>query len=464
MNRVWLRTASILTGLCFAATLALPQAYTISAKPGVVNYVEGSASLNGHSVSPSELRSTALNAGDVLSTEVGKAEVLLTPGVFLRLGSNSEVHMISPSLIDTQLELRRGEAMIEVDQIVDDCRISVLNHGASILIEKSGLYRFNADDAPRVAVIDGKAQVYLGDKKLDLGKGREVVLSDLLKPEKFDRKKEDELYAWSNARSEYNASVSYQAAQAAPVNGYSAYPSGLGYGYAGGGWLWNAGFNSWAWLPGDGAFFSPFGWGFFSPGVVAYAPVVAVPIGGRGRWQGRGMNAGDRHHGHRGGGSTASNGTPGRPGRHAWVPVNPNRPPAMGLAASPWADHMARRQAARAAWAAGGFQTSGGASSPGFNAAQGGGGGHRGWSGSRPAGSPGGGWQGGAGRSAAGGGGGWHGGAGRSAGGSGGGWHGGGGGSAAGGGGGMGGGGGSRGGGGGNHGASAGGAGGTHGR
>ena len=457
MNRTWFPTAGILTGLCFAVTPALPQAFTVSAKPGVVNYLEGNTSLNGQPVTASDLRATALNAGDVLSTEAGKAEVLLTPGVFLRIGSNSEVHMISPSLIDTQLELRRGEAMIEVDQIVDDCRISVLNHGASILIEKSGLYRFSADDTPRVSVIDGKAQVYLGDKKLDLGKGKEVVLSDLLKPEKFDRKKEDELYAWSNVRSEYNATVSYQAARAAPVNGYNAYPSGLGYGYAGGNWLWNAGFNSWAWLPGDGAFFSPFGWGFFAPGAVAYAPVVAVPVGGgAGRWQGRGHgnrdpngpHDGGRHHWQPGGPAMTAGGVPTRPGASALVPVNPNSPPAMGFTSSPWADHMARRQAQRAAWAAGGFRTSTGAPSPGFSASQGGGGsgggGHRAWSGSRPAGAPagGGGWHGGGGAAS---GGGMH-----NGGGGGGGYHGGGGSGGAGGGGGG-------------H-ASPGGAGGTHGR
>jgi hypothetical protein len=333
--------------------------------------------------------------------------------------------MISPSLIDTQLELVRGDAMIEVDQIVKDCRVSVLNHGASILIEKEGLYRFSADDSPRVAVIDGKAQIYLGDKKLDLGKGREVVLSDMLKPEKFDRKKEDELYAWSNIRSQYNASVSYQAARSAPANGYSS----SAYGYGGGGWLWNSGFNSYAWLPGDGAFFSPFGWGFFSPGAVGYAPVVAVPVGGG--WQGRG----DRHRNYPGSPSSA----------RTFVPVNPNRPPATGVTSSPWADHAARREAARQAWAAGGFRTSSGAASPGFNAAQGGGGGHPNWSGSRS--SPSAGVAGGSG-----GGGGWHGGGGgHSGGGGGGGYHGGGGGGAGGGGG---------------HasGSSPGGAGGTHGR
>jgi hypothetical protein len=442
MNRTWFWTAGILTGLCLAATPALPQAYTISAKPGVVNYMEGNISLNGQPVSPGELRSTALNAGDVLSVNTGKAEVLLTPGVFLRLGNDTQVRMISPSLVDTQLELQRGEAMIEVDQVVKDCRISVLNHGASILIEKEGLYRLSAGDAPRLAVIDGKAQVYLGDKKLDLGKGREVVLSELLKPEKFDRKKEDDLYAWSNIRSEYNASVSYQSARSAPVNGYSAFPSGLGYGYGGGGWLWNSGLSSWAWLPGDGAFFSPFGWGFFSPGAVAYAPVVAVPVGGVGRWQGRGSrdgthngpHDGDRHHRHPGGPAMASGGSPARPGASALVPVNPNRPPAMGLTSSPWANHAARAQAARQAWAAGGFRTPSGAPAQGFSRPQGGGGNHPGWSGSRPAGSPGGGggWHGGGGGAAGyhggGGGGGYHGG-----GGGGGGYHGGGGGNSGGG-------------------------------
>ena len=81
MNRTWFSTACILTGLCFAVTPALPQAFTMSAKPGVVNYLEGSTSLNGQSISSSDLRSSALNAGDVLSTESGKAEVLLTPDV-----------------------------------------------------------------------------------------------------------------------------------------------------------------------------------------------------------------------------------------------------------------------------------------------------------------------------------------------------------------------------------------------
>src|SRR6202008_1192151 len=31
------------------------------------------------------------------------------------------------------------------------------------------------------------------------------------------------------------------------------------------GWFWDAGLYGYTWLPGDGAFFDPFGYGFYSP-------------------------------------------------------------------------------------------------------------------------------------------------------------------------------------------------------
>ena len=115
MKRVWQTSAAVLGGLLVAAISAMPQAYTVSAKPGAVNYIEGHAFLNGQPLSDKGLRSTFLNANDTLSTDLGKAEILLTPGVFLRIGDNSEIRMVSPSLTDTQVELKKGKAMIERD-------------------------------------------------------------------------------------------------------------------------------------------------------------------------------------------------------------------------------------------------------------------------------------------------------------------------------------------------------------
>lgn len=333
MKRVWQTAARLLAGITAAAICATPQGYTISARPGAVNYIEGNAYLNGGPLATKGLRSTFLNANDTLSTDIGKAEVLLTPGVFLRIGGNSAVKMVSPSLTDTQVEIKRGEAMLEVAGLVKDNDIQVLERSGTIRIEKEGLYRFSADDPPTAAVLEGKAEVAFGAQKIQLGKGHETIVGAALKSEKFDLTRDDDLYAWSNVRSQYDAASSYQAAKSVPVSSNGGW-WGSGYGgWYSPGWLWNGGFDSWAWLPAYGAFYSPFGWGFYSPGVIGYAPVVYVPVSGAG--------------------------TNPKPSPKP-VPVNPNRPPAVGAVASSPAVYSAARVQAAHSFASTGFTTGSG--------------------------------------------------------------------------------------------------------
>jgi hypothetical protein len=308
MKRVWHTPAGIVAGLFVAALCAMPQAYTISARPGVINYIEGAASVNGSRVSNKTTGRSFLAANDTLSTETGKAEVLLTPGVFLRVGANSEIRMISPSLTKTVVEVTGGEAFVEAADLVKENDIEILDHGTTTRLLKPGLYKFIATGQPIAAVISGKAEVSVAGRKINLGKNHQTVLDAELKSEKYNSKEEgntDDLYAWSQVRDQYEAASSFSAARTAMASGYSSGGWGTGYGgYGlgyGPGWAWNPAFNSWAWLPGDGAFFSPFGYGFFAPGVVAYAPVTYVPVGG---------------------------GT-----KPVAVPVNPSKPPAMGTTA-----------------------------------------------------------------------------------------------------------------------------------
>jgi FecR protein len=340
MNRVWHTSSKVLAGLFLAAMYAMPQGYTVSARPGAVNYIEGHASLNGNEISQKTLGKTFLNANDTLSTDLGKAEVLLTPGVFLRIGENSQIRMVSPSLTNTQVEVMKGEAMIEVADLLKDNNIEILDRGGSMRIEKTGLYRVSADDPPTASVIEGKAELNFGERKIDLGKGRETVIAANLKAEKFNAKKEDDLYAWSNVRSEYDAGASYASARSASVNSYSndtyggwaGYPGGAGFGSGfGPGWYYNGMWNSWAWMPSNGYFFSPFGWGFYSPSYIAYAPVIYAPVGGR----------------------------------TAPVPVNTKKPPAVvsagsAIPRSPAALNAARAQTARTISAAQSRQSGGG--------------------------------------------------------------------------------------------------------
>lgn len=238
-----------------------------TAAPGTLNYVEGQASMGDRALDSKAVGSAELQAGQILATGNGKAEVLLTPGVYLRLGSNSSVKMISGSLTNTQVALNQGEAMLEVDDIHPQNDIRISQPGGSTRILKTGLYDFDATNQ-QIRVFDGKATVSEGDYLATVKGGHEVALNtnEKLKAHGFDKKavtQSNDLYRWSSLRSEYLSEANVDTAR--------LYFAGGGYGP---GWYWDPWFAGFTFLPGDGFFYSPFGWGFYSPLVVYRAPVV----------------------------------------------------------------------------------------------------------------------------------------------------------------------------------------------
>jgi hypothetical protein len=111
------------------ATLWTPAFGANPARPGTTNYIEGSAFLAGGPVTQKSVGSVALDPGQVLSTQQGKAEVLLTPGIYLRLDDDSSVEMISPDLTFTQLALEKGRASVEVDEIHPQNDVQIVDGG-----------------------------------------------------------------------------------------------------------------------------------------------------------------------------------------------------------------------------------------------------------------------------------------------------------------------------------------------
>ena len=144
------------------------------ARPGAVNYVEGEVMLNGAPLNATSVGTAEVAPGQMIETQQGKTEVLLTPGVFLRLGDNSQLRMISPGLTDTRIELVRGSAMLEVTELMPENHLALLDAGSTTLIEKPGVYEFNAGP-PQVRVYDGKASVSQGAMQVNLKKGRETA-------------------------------------------------------------------------------------------------------------------------------------------------------------------------------------------------------------------------------------------------------------------------------------------------
>jgi len=283
------------------ATLCAPVALAQSANPavpGTVNYVEGSASIEGRMLNQRSVGSAQLQPGQVLGTANGKAELLLTPGVFLRVGENSAVRMVSPDLLNTQIEVVRGRADIEVDEIHPRNNIEVTEAGANTRLLKNGFYAFDADKHT-VRVFKGEAEIVeTGDvqKQLKLKGDHQVGLAgnEEVKSVSFNRDQaEDSLYSWSSLRSQYLAEAN--------INLASQY---AGYGGLAPGWYWDAGFWGYTWLPGDGLLWSPFGWGFYSPRYIYYGgPIFYGGRGfGRGYVQSRGYAGSFHGEGFSGGG------------------------------------------------------------------------------------------------------------------------------------------------------------------
>lgn len=237
----------------FGVSLATPGSATPgSARPGTVNYIEGSANLAGTPLTSKSVGSAELNPGEVLSTGEGKAEILMTPGVYLRLDDHSSVKMISPDLTFTQFALERGRAAVEVDEIHPQNNLQIAMSGIPTQMLKTGLYEFNAgDDVARV--FKGKAAARMPDGKWIVIKGgRELALTagDNTKPQKFNtRDAEDEFYNWSSLRSQYLSEASARLAQ--------NYTSGMAPG-----WYWDPYFFGYTFM-GPYPFYSPFGWGFY---------------------------------------------------------------------------------------------------------------------------------------------------------------------------------------------------------
>lgn len=231
-----------------------------SIRPGEVNYIEGQVALNGTSLGSNSLRSTVVQPGDDLSTGQGYAEVLLTPGAFLRIGNNSEVRLVSAGLVNNRITLVHGTALLEAADVVKGAVLNVAVGNSTAQIEEKGLYSFEAANGA-VRVLDGKLRLTDGAVgETTLKKGDQVVLTSdrPLKKHDFSIKgaEEDPLYVWSKVRSHAEAEASLNIANQVAEGGGPWY---------GPGWYWDPAWSFYAFAPGFGYLGGPFGWNYYSP-------------------------------------------------------------------------------------------------------------------------------------------------------------------------------------------------------
>ena len=242
------------------AVNAASSIYLISAKAGGVNFVEGKVAVtrkdakNGYLIKGDELE-----IGDKVSTGAdGKAEILLNPGSYVRLGENTDFEFVTTSLEDLKVKITSGSAIFEVIA-ADEFRVAVTTPNADFYVVKSGVYRIDvlSDGAGRIEVWKGLAEVGDG-KSAPLKKGQSAIVNgNQTTIAKFDRDEKDTLEMWSKERAKDLAKINSR------LNKSSLRSSLLGSGSS-----WNIynSFGLWVYDPRLRSHcFLPFGYGWSSP-------------------------------------------------------------------------------------------------------------------------------------------------------------------------------------------------------
>jgi hypothetical protein len=255
-----------------AAAVCSAQSVT-SAHSGTLHYFEGDVSIDGTPVQSQVGRFSEVKEKSVLSTTRGRAEVLLTPGVFLRLGENSSIQMLDNRLVSTRVDILSGNVIVESDDPqmdVKDSTVVLLYKDYEIRMAKHGLVEFNADPG-QLKVFKGEALVNTTGSALSrvtVKEGRLLPFSAALLTEKFDDRAGDDLFMWARDRSQ-NLSAANMASARSLSNSFSSGYGGSSYPSSGGswngGWYFNPYFSMFTYVPGSGTLWSPFGYGFFSP-------------------------------------------------------------------------------------------------------------------------------------------------------------------------------------------------------
>jgi hypothetical protein len=174
--------------------------YVVSTRAGVIHYVEGQVTVDGRPVQTAPLKFPMLQEGQVLRTGNGRAEVLLGPGVFLRLGEHGGLRMLDTRLENAQVEVQQGTALVEVVEMPQGSDLHVVLGPTRTGFKGIGLHRFEAG-SNQLRVYGGHAQVFAAGQIVEAGRGRVVHLGDTLSVSRFDARRKDALHQWAARRS-----------------------------------------------------------------------------------------------------------------------------------------------------------------------------------------------------------------------------------------------------------------------
>jgi len=201
MSRVPVLAFSLLAA---GAALSLP-AYgqaVISTRSGLVHFFDGTVSVAGQPLETRFGKFAEIPEGADLRTEQGRAEILLTPGVVLRVGEKSAIRMVATALANTRVELLAGSAILESAEPAAGTSVTLTYKNWNIRQAHAGVYRVY-DDPSKLQVREGEVEVAaVGDAPVTVGKGMVLAFEKILTPEESPAEPADAFTDWADGRAQ----------------------------------------------------------------------------------------------------------------------------------------------------------------------------------------------------------------------------------------------------------------------
>jgi hypothetical protein len=182
-------------GIVLVLAMVMGQS-VISVRAGIVNYWDGAVYIDGQPAMKKFGTFPSLHEGADLYTQGGRAELQLGPDVFVRLGTNSAVRMVSSNLADAQVQVLNGSVIFDSGNAKTPGPVTLLAGDAKIRIDVPARLRVDLDP-PQLLVSKGDVKVERADGATPVRADQMMSLAGESVVRRMSAGDDDELDLWS---------------------------------------------------------------------------------------------------------------------------------------------------------------------------------------------------------------------------------------------------------------------------
>src|SRR6185369_14818614 len=210
--RFLLKLTCLIALLFGSMTIASAQ-YVVSAKAGLVNYVERRVTVS-HMDGGTERAKVGLQLenGDMVDAQ-GRMEIWLNPGATLRWEKGQILKIVETDFDNMQFILDSGSALIEATKDIGEKHgigLEIATREATLVVQKYGLYEISAspNGSTVVMVHKGNGDVKVaGRQTVDLKGGHQLTISGAAIADAKIPKSSSDFQMWGQERAETLAAL-----------------------------------------------------------------------------------------------------------------------------------------------------------------------------------------------------------------------------------------------------------------